>query len=283
MVDNLEQVMADLPPPQIIDEPSYQELYQKNLATFRALDPEYGLLLDSDPVVKLIQVYTYREFLLRRQINEAARAEFLAFATGTTLDHVAAFYDVVRADGETDDALRLRVVAAIKGRSPAGSRYYYRERALAADPRVADIGVFKDADSALVRISVLAADNNGVPDQALLDAVNAVVNDDAVRVLTDTVEVVPASLAPTDVTVNLYLMPNAPSDVVAALEQKLRDEFAANAKLGWDLTRSWITSVMHTADVYRVDVVTPATDVVVDGNQAVTLGTVTVTEAGRGY
>ena len=53
--------------------------------------------------------------LLRNRINIAARGQLLAYAAGTDLDHLAAFYGVERLAGEGDERLRLRIQLRIKG------------------------------------------------------------------------------------------------------------------------------------------------------------------------
>ena len=73
----------------------------------------------------MLEAAAYRETLLRARVNDAARANLLSFAATTDLDHLAGFYDVVRLDGETDAALRERVVLAIQGRSAAGPEERY--------------------------------------------------------------------------------------------------------------------------------------------------------------
>lgn len=48
-----------------------------------------------------MEVCAYRELLLRQRINQAAKSNLLAFATGTDLDNLGALYDVERKEGET--------------------------------------------------------------------------------------------------------------------------------------------------------------------------------------
>ena len=101
--------LASLPPPQSIEELSFERIFAEMLQDFRARYPQYSALLASDPAIKLLEVAAYRELLLRARINDAARASLLAFADGADLDHLAAFYGVTRLAGEGDDALRRRV------------------------------------------------------------------------------------------------------------------------------------------------------------------------------
>ena len=53
----------------------------------------------------MLETAAARETLLRARINDAAKANLVAFAGGGDLDHLAGFYDVVRLGGEADLAL----------------------------------------------------------------------------------------------------------------------------------------------------------------------------------
>ena len=100
--------LASLPTPAVIESLSFETIFEELQTEFQSRYPDYSALLASDPAVKLLEVAAYREVLLRNRINAAAKASLLAFATGSDLDHLAAFYGVERLMGENDDALRLR-------------------------------------------------------------------------------------------------------------------------------------------------------------------------------
>jgi len=100
--------LASLPTPAVIEPLSFETIFSELQTEFQARYPSYSALLASDPAVKLLEVAAYREVLLRNRINAAAKASLLAFATGSDLDHLAAFYGVTRLTDESDEALRLR-------------------------------------------------------------------------------------------------------------------------------------------------------------------------------
>ena len=132
-----------------------------------------------------------------------------------------------------------------------------------------------------MRISVLAkGEEQTVPD-AILDAVKAVVLRDDIRVLTDTIEVVPAELIPVKVHARLWLYPDAPLETVAAIQAVFASTLAACAGLGWDLTRSWIIGQLQRAGVHKVELLSPTTDIRVVANQAVRLAELNLAFAGR--
>ena len=271
---------ASLPAPAVIESLSFETIFEELQTEFQSRYPDYSALLASDPAVKLLEVAAYREVLLRNRINSAAKASLLAFATGSDLDHLAAFYGVTRLTDETDEALRLRTRQRIIGFANAGGAAHYRYWALSASPEVADVEV-DSPEPGRVRISVLAKGEEQTVSNAVLNAVRAVVLRDDIRVLTDTVEVVAAELMPVTVHARLWLYPDAPLETLAAIQAVFTSTLAAYAGLGWDLTRSWIVGQLQRAGVHKVDLLSPTTDIRVAANQAVRLASLNLEFAGR--
>lgn len=272
--------LASLPTPAVIETLSFETIFSELQTEFQSRYPDYSALLASDPAIKLLEVAAYREVLLRNRINEAAKASLLAFATGSDLDHLAAFYGVTRLMDESDEALRLRTRQRIIGFANAGGAAHYRYWALSASPEVADVEV-DSPEPGRVRISVLAKGEEQTVSNAVLDAVRAVVLRDDIRVLTDTVEVVPAELMPVAVYARLWLYPDAPLETLAAIQAVFASTLAACAGLGWDLTRSWIVGQLQRAGVHKVELLSPTTDIRVAANQAVSLLSLNLDFAGR--
>ena len=272
--------LASLPTPAVIETLSFETIFSELQTEFQSRYPDYSALLASDPAVKLLEVAAYREVLLRNRINAAAKASLLAFATDSDLDHLAAFYGVTRLMDESDEALRLRTRQRIIGFANAGGAAHYRYWALSASPEVADVEV-DSPEPGRVRISVLAKGEEQTVSNAVLDAVRAVVLRDDIRVLTDTVEVVPAELMPVAVYARLWLYPDAPLETLAAIQAVFASTLAACAGLGWDLTRSWIVGQLQRAGVHKVELLSPTTDIRVAANQAVRLLSLNLDFAGR--
>ena len=272
--------LASLPTPAVIETLSFETIFSELQTEFQSRYPDYSALLASDPAIKLLEVAAYREVLLRNRINAAAKASLLAFATGSDLDHLAAFYGVTRLTDETDEALRLRTRQRIIGFANAGGAAHYRYWALSASPEVADVEV-DSPEPGRVRISVLAEGEEQTVSNAVLNAVRAVVLRDDIRVLTDTVEVVAAELMPVTVHARLWLYPDAPLETLAAIQAVFASTLAAYAGLGWDLTRSWIVGQLQRAGVHKVELLFPTTDIRVAANQAVRLASLNLEFAGR--
>ena len=272
--------LASLPTPAVIETLSFETIFSELQTEFQSRYPDYSALLASDPAVKLLEVAAYREVLLRNRVNAAAKASLLAFATDSDLDHLAAFYGVTRLTDETDEALRLRTRQRIIGFANAGGAAHYRYWALSASPDVADVEV-DSPEPGRVRISVLAkGEADTVPD-AVLDAVRAVVLRDDIRVLTDTVEVVPAELIPVTVTARVWLYPDTPMVAFDAIGARFKEALAAHSGLGWDLTPSWVIGELQRPGVHKVELLAPSTDIRANANQAVHLMNLNLEFAGR--
>lgn len=272
--------LAGLSTPQVLETLRFETVFDALLRDFRLRYPQYSALLASDPAIKLIEVAAYRELLLRARINEAARANLLAFAVGNDLEHLGAFYGVSRLPQEQDEPLRRRIRARIMGFANAGGAAHYRYWALSASPEVADVAVDSPGPGR-VRISVLPTGHSDTVPEALLDAVRATVLRDDVRVLTDTVEVVPVSLVPVTVAAQIWLYPDTPMAVFEGLAPRLTRELAQAAVLGWNLTRSWLIGQLQQPGVHKVALISPDADIRIHSTQAVRLTDVQLTFAGR--
>lgn len=228
-------------------------------------------LVESDPAMKLLEAAAWRELLLRQRINEAARANLLAFATGSDLDHLAAFYGVVRQfsklqddnQSESDESLRNRLQAKIVGFSMGGSREAYRYQALSADARVRD-ACCTSPESGTVRIAILASDNDGLADVDLLKAVTARIKDPAIRLLTDSVEVVSCTPIVTPIRAIVTFEADALAEkIIAQSREQCRQQLAAHQRLGWSLTRSWLIAALFIEGMEKIDLREPVKDITV--------------------
>lgn len=278
--------LTSLPAPTAIEALDFEAVLIALMADVNArfttagIDYDVGNL-ETDPVKIILEAAAYRETLLRARVNDAFKSALVAFAAGSNLDHLGAFYDAVRLVGESDDRFRSRIVLAIQGRSPAGPEERYAFVAMSSDIRVREVEVYRVEGTPAVRIAVLATDNGGVPDAPLLAAVTAAVTAPDVRVVSDVIEVVAATQSVTNIAAQIWLLPGAPDAVFTGLEAKLRSDFTLEGGIGFDLNPSWVTSRLHVAGVSRVNVTSPAAPVVLADNVATSIGTVTLTFMGR--
>jgi len=188
--------LSQLPPPEVVEVVEFETIVAEMLADLDARmladDPDWETPGVSDPTYKLIEVVAYRELLLRQDFNERAVSLLVAYSTGATLEHLVAFLGLTR-DGRTDDELRAAWFDALAALSVAGPASAYSALARKVSG-VKDAYTYRPAPG-IVRVVVLSATGDGSADAGLLADVSAALADDEdVRPLTDTVEVVSAEI-----------------------------------------------------------------------------------------
>lgn len=285
-----------LPPPTVVEPLDFETVLAAAKSDALAVFPDLAdvLALESEPVTKLLQVFTYRELLLRARINDAARAVMLASATGADLDHLAALLNVERLvldpgdptsippvppTLESDADLRRRVQLAPEGFSVAGPEGAYSFHALAV-AGVADASVASPAPGEVL-VSVLSRTGDGTASAELVLAVAAALTATGVRPLTDQVTVQSAQIVPYAVTATLWTLPGPDSSVVRAEAQaRVQALVESTRRLGRDIARSALIAALHVEGVQRVDLAEPAADIVMASHQAGAASAVTITSGG---
>lgn len=134
-----------LPAPDIFEQRTFEAILAERLAEFRRLCPDYTAVVESDPVMKLLQASAYRELVLREQFNQRARGLLLPYSNGADLDNLAVPFGVQRkllkpadpktntpAEYENDAAFRRRIQLAPESLSVAGPEGAYIFHTLSA-------------------------------------------------------------------------------------------------------------------------------------------------------
>lgn len=289
--------LSQYPAPEVLEALEYETIFSEIKEHFLGQFPEgeaeaaekgvptqakAALLMEIEGnlVVKALQAYAYHATQMRARVNDAAKATMLAYAGGSDLDNLAAFYMVERKDGESDTELRDRLVLAVDGFSTAGPVGAYKFHGLSADADVKDIGVESPVPGQVL-ITVLSRSEQGVPDQAVLDTVNAALNDEDVRPLTDQVIVQAATVGTYDIDAEIWCYGNVDSEVIraeaAAAAQAYADEVH---RLGYDVTISGLYRALHQPGVQRVSITSPAATIVNDASEASFCTSVTVSYEG---
>lgn len=282
--------LSQLPAPDVVEALDYETLLAERKATLISLYPAEQqaaitrtLALESEPLVKLLQENAYRELILRQRINEAAKANMVAWAIGTDLDQLGANNGVTRltlraADNstlpptaavmESDDNFRMRIAAAFEGLSVAGPSGAYEYHAKSADGRIADVSATSPAPAEVV-ITVLSREGDGTAPADLLTIVANALNDEDVRPVADRVRVQAAAIVSYRVDATLFLYPGPEAEPIrAAAEAKLLAFINAQSRLGRDIRQSALYAALHVEGVQRVELAQPTADVVLDKTQA---------------
>lgn len=291
--------LSRLAAPSVIEALDYETIVDQAKVQFAQICAEAGVPFDatveSDPVVKLIELFAWRELILRQRVNDAARAVMPAFAVGTDLDHLAALFGIERfivtpanpvtgapAVLEADADFRRRMVLAPEGYSVAGPSGAYIFHALSASAEVLDAAVDSPSPGQ-VRVSIIARTGNGTASGGLIATVNAALSAEGVRPLTDQVTVQSAAIQNFAVVATLTFL-NGPDRavVMAAAQARLAAHLADIHRIGRDVTRAGIIGSLYVDGVQNVALAQPAADIAISRVQAPYCTGVTINDGGIG-
>lgn len=86
--------LSKLQAPDLIEGMDFETIFSEALVQFLRLMPEFSALTESNPIYKLLQLFTACELLIRQRANGKAQQTMPAFATGTNLDHLGELFGV---------------------------------------------------------------------------------------------------------------------------------------------------------------------------------------------
>lgn len=280
--------LSRLPVPTVIETIDFETIYAERKAAFVALFPESQraeiaatLELESEPLAVSLQENAYREIVLRQRVNDAARANLLAYANEGDLDHLAALLGVrrlvvkpaeplnnIEAVMESDDDLRKRVQLAPESFSVAGPEGAYISSALASDGRVLDAAA-KSPTPGHVLISILGREGNGAADELLVAAVAAALKEEDARPLTDNVVVQSAEIVNYEVEAEIFTFPGPDGSLVVDEARKRLALYLADChRIGRDVVISGIHAALQVEGIERVVLTKPAANVQTNATQA---------------
>lgn len=268
-----------LAPPDVVKQISFEEILKLRLEQFyqemRQDQPDFPDLLESDPAMKLAQVFAYGEMLIRQDANEQALAVLLAFAKDNDLDHKAAERNLQRRIispatentpeiKESNESLRKRVQLAPEGQTTAGSEGSYIFHGLNADPRVKDIYPYAPLDendnpTGICNIYVLSTEGTGEASEDLLNVVTAALNAKSVRPLTDKPLVYSASILNYSIEAEIFIDEGPDENIILSSCYKAAEEYTNKSHSFNDgISLSGIYQALHQPGVSRVNLISPA-------------------------
>lgn len=264
--------LSALPAPDVLEPLDFEETYQEALGTFRSyMGDNWTATLESDPVVKLLEVGAYNKVGNRARVNDGAKALLLAHATGSDLDHLGVNVNlprlVIQAEDllavppvakvmEEHDAYRERIQLAYEGLTTAGPRNSYILHARNASGLVADATAESPAPC-YVDVTVLSSEGKGEASPELLAIVDAALNDEDVRPVADRVTVSSAQIIDYRIDAVLHMTGAGPEVDASLAEAKRRLAAWINPRkrLGIEVARSAVDAQLHIAGVSRVELI----------------------------
>ena len=282
--------LTQLPAPSVVEVLDFEAILAGRKAHLVSLLPETEraavtalLALESEPATKLLEENAYQETILRNRVNEAGKAVMLAFALDGDLDQLGANVNVARlvitpanpnalppvaAVMEDNDAYRLRIQEAPDGLSVAGPKASYEFHARSSDGRVKDASATSPAPAS-VTVTVLANNDTGIADAALLAIVARALNAEDVRPLGDRLTVQAAQVIDYQIEATLFIGvgPEVPILLDAARANAVRVS-QPRRPLGHSIYRSACSAAVHVEGVRKVVLTSPAADIELNATQA---------------
>ena len=274
--------LSQVPPPRVLEMPSFKALKAQRLAELQYLDPTFNALVESDPAMKLLAILVYREMVNIARFNSGILAVLLAYAVGTDLDQLGANYDVFRqvktpADDTTipptaavmedDDAYRRRIRLSWYARNTAGAIQAYEYFTLSADPSIVDAAAYGPQESSAippgeVHIYPLSSEGDGTPSEELLQMVSDALNAEYVRPLTDYVSVLAPTVITYEVNATLIIADGPDADTVADASEKAMQRYADSVhKIATDVSLAGVYRALKQPGVDDVQLDSPLTTI----------------------
>jgi len=282
--------LSTVPVPDFVSALDFETIRRSAIDYLVTLDPAYTALLESDPAIKIIEAFAYRELLLRQFVIDAARGNLITSASGADLENLGAFFGVKPIEGQTPEQFRRRVQLGLYVSSVAGPRQAYEYHSLSAHPAIVDVSVHSP-DAGEIAMTVLAyedVDANTVTDErkavgkalfaqpldpmkarvlassssAPLNAVRAAITGEDVRPLTDAVTVGPPNVRPFAINAKLVIYPGPDATTVrTAALASLAAYLQSIRKVSYDATMAGIIAALKVGGVQNVILLSPVTDV----------------------
>jgi phage-related baseplate assembly protein len=288
--------LSQLAPPALIETVDYEAILadqkawvQSTWDAYRVGRPDLPtldtLMLETEPIVIILEAVAYRETLLRALVNDKARALLLAYSVGTDLDQLGALFDTPRrlidpvnkiyqSDAEYREEIQL-APEAFSVAGPEGSYVYFARR---SHPSLSD-AIAINPHSNRVDVVVLARDGNGVATSEAVTAAYNALSPKTTRPLTDDVHTM--SSRPIDAAVRVLIQIGggpAPETVRANATKALDNYRLLRRRIGMALRTDGLIGAARSgaAGIEKVIVESPAADVIPDGYSHVNVTSITV-------
>lgn len=268
--------------------------YLENWNAYRQAHPDQLLpdfdeaALKANPIVIALGAAAYGDLYLAARSNDVARSAVLVdFARDDDLDlHGQATTlpgfptGISRHPGETDAQFAARIIEARTGSSAAGPDEWWLSHARAADQRVRSIGL-DYRGLGILDVYLLASDNGGIADAAMVEAVGARLSRPDIRPRNVQPRVHAAVIESVNIIADVWLTPEAADSRLDDLKVQARRRHLAEQALDVDLTHHYLRRLLDAGDVYDIDFVEPSQDRLASPERAYALGTLTLRLAGR--
>jgi len=275
-----------LPRPDAIATLDSEALIAERMALFQQLATLAGFpydvgALETDPIKIAQEVGALREVLMRARVNSAVRAVLPAYAQGADLENIVARANIARLQTgvdpetqvpimETDTQLLVRYLTGFAAPA-AGSEDGIIFRALTAVPGLRDIvcnGPAVHGKPGEVRIRLL--EDGGAPTTiGTINKVREALEDRGAMPLTDVWDVASATIIEYEIEARITIPPGPiPAEIIDAVETAITAAAIARYRIGAEVYLNVLGGAGYIANVRRVEILSPAADIICNPYQA---------------
>lgn len=283
---------------------SFEEAKTRLVNIFIANDVPFNVeKQETDSGILILRVNNWRELLMVAAVNRLFLQNLVAFATGASLDHIAATLHLLsRMDGEPDERFRTRIQLEAENKS-GGRLAGYKTEAMRASIDIVNVGTWVDRTHIMepvVRLALMngstgqwvvdeavppntsrlrrASDTGmGVPSSLLVSSVQAHLDQEHIKQATDIVAV--QAIAPIATTISYTIHHRSgpdPSRLRAASANAVASLVDDRHHPHRDLPFTAIISGASVGGVEKVSMEYPLADVVAGNGQTVFVSQITV-------
>ena len=262
---------------QVIEPVSYEANKQRLLTLITAISPELVLYESSDEMV-LLEAFAYEMTYGDVRFNARMRAALPAYGKGESLDESCLnFYGTTRLQGESDKAFYDRSLASLQASVTTGSDDSYIAHTKAVDSRITHVYPYRSGEGETTIVWYSAVESDAEELDTLQHAIEAVLFSTKRRSLCATRQTVTrAEVVTFDISLKLIVYSVLKKDELIYEAKEALRAFYKGYPISYEVNLSKITSLVHLQGVAKVEIVSPATDVVIGKEQIGVLGEITI-------
>jgi len=258
----------DLNDLKVIEPVSYEANKEKLLALIAAISPDTVLYESSDEMV-LLEAFAYEMTYADVRFNTRMKAALPSYAKGSSLDDACLeFYGTTRLEGEDDVRFFERSQESLQQSVTTGSDDSYIYHTKNVDPRITHVFPYRSGDGETTIVWYAQNEDDAEELAAIQEAIEAKLFDTKRRTLCATSQtVVRAEVVYFDIELTLYISSVFQQNTLVADVTRVLRDFYGFYPISKEVNLSKITSLAHLNGVEKVEVTTPAANVVVGKEQ----------------
>jgi len=281
--------LSALPEPEVVESLDFETELQRQKDAFSELEPDWDADVESDPVVKILEVSAYDEVTERQRVNDAALAVMLPWSSGDDAENLIAWFNKTRntikeatddtdAVMESDSDFKNRALLSWNELTNAGTKGSYKAHAKNASSSVKDAVGVRDSEGNIT-VYILSYDGDGTASDELIAFVQDYFDDEDIYQLCTIITVKSAIITEYPITSELSISDSILASTLLTSAEEAAQAFVDDAHyLGTKVSLSALYKTLHLTGVNDVTL-TDFSAINPDENTAAYCTNITITAA----